>query len=232
MLKQMFVLSALAFVLFIVSCSGPKGSTGPAGPSGANVLSMTFQNGMAPFASYAGISDTYADSVNASSNTNYGTPMFLVGYNTANSTSDREFISIDMSPLVPSNSVIVKAYLSIYQQGATGSTPVIRAYMVTRGWIASYLDWNTTGIAPWTTKGGDFNPVAVSDAVTYRTGGNVLTFTLDNNMVQSWMASPGTNYGVELIAENENISNGDETFVSSAGTDFARPKLTVYYTLP
>jgi hypothetical protein len=231
MRKQMFLLMSLAFVLFIFSCSGPKGSTGPAGPSGANVLSMSFQDGMFPFASYVGILDTYADSLNASTN-NYGTNTFLTGYKTVNMTSDREFISVDMSPLVPSNAVIVKAYLSIYQQGATGSMPVIQAYRVTRGWMVTFLDWNSTGIAPWNTPGGDFDPVAVSDTAVYKTGDNVLTLTLDNGMVQSWMTDPGTNYGVILIAQNENVSNGDEFFATSAGVDFERPKLTVYYTLP
>jgi len=228
MRKQTALIAAAVIFVLLASCTGPKG---PAGPSGANVLSMTFQDGISPFPSYIGVEDTYADSLNAS--TNYiGSNLLYVGYNTANMTVDRAFIRFDMYPLIPSNAVVVKAYLTLYAEGASASFPVIRAYRVTHSWLQPMLTWITTGLIPWTTHGGDYDPAAVSDAVTYANGNNAMTFTLNNSLVESWMNDPATNYGVVLIAQNEHISDGDEYFASSQNSDYFRPKLTVYYTLP
>jgi hypothetical protein len=231
MCKKQFIAAiviAAAAAIFI-SCTGPKGSTGPAG---ANAFSITFQNGLSPSASYVGIVDTYIDSANATTK-NYANNLYYVGYIASTSDSNREIIRADLTQLIPSNATVVKAYLTFTEAAGSGATfPVMKAYRLNQAWIQQFATWNLTGGGPWTPAGGGYDTSPVSDAVSFQNGNAELTFTLDNNMVQSWLADPASNYGVIIIDQGENVLDGLEYFYTSqAAVDYDRPKFTVYYTV-
>lgn len=228
--KQFF--TAIAAVAFFISCSGQKGATGPSGPAGANAFSMTFQNGLSPTASYVGIVDTYIDSANATAK-NYTNNLYYVGYIASTSDSNREIIRADLTQLIPSNAAVVKAYLTLTAAAGSGATvPVMKAYRLNQQWIQQFATWNLTGGGPWIPAGGGYDSTPVSDAVSFQNGNAAITFTLDNNMVQSWLADPATNYGVIIIDQSENVLDGLEYFYTSQATvDYYRPKFTVYYTV-
>ena len=228
--KQFFtaITLVMAAALFM-SCTGQKGSTGPAG---ANAFSMTFQDGLSPSASYVGIVDTYIDSANATTK-NYTSNLYYVGYVASTSDSNREIIRADLTQLIPSNASVVKAYLTLTEAASSGATfPVMKAYRLNQQWIQQFATWNLTGGGPWIPAGGGYDPAPVSDAVSFQNGNAELTFTLDNNMVQSWLADPAANYGVIIIGQGENALDGLEYFYTSqAAVDYYRPKFTIYYTI-
>ncbi|HRU40169.1 MAG TPA: DNRLRE domain-containing protein, partial [Candidatus Goldiibacteriota bacterium] len=120
------------------------------------------------------------------------------------------------------------------------------AYAISRSWtegtgacggggIGVNVSWNNfdgTGNA-WTAPGGDFSVSAASNAVPVTTvaNGTEISFNLNTSMVQSWISSPSTNYGIII---KDSATTGDKWLrpCSSeiAGTAY-RPKLTVNYTL-
>jgi len=231
MYKKRFLAAIViaATAALLISCTGPKGSTGPAG---ANAFSITFQDGLSPTASYVGIVDTYIDSANATAK-NYANNLYYVGYIASTSDSNREIIRADLTQLIPSNAAVVKAYLTLTAAAGSGATaPVMKAYGINQQWIQQFATWNLTGGEAWIPAGGGYDPAPVSDAVSFQNGNAAITFTLDNNMVQSWLADPATNYGVIIIDQNENVLDGLEYFYTSQATvDYYRPKFTVYYTV-
>jgi hypothetical protein len=192
---------------------------------------VDLQDGVYPEPGYNGIIDSYIDSSNANTNYSVSGYIFVGYYNTA---SYRGFIRFDMSPLVPSNAVVVKAYLTLSLFSGSGNNITFAAYMPTKLWFQSAVTWMKWGPSfPWAAQGGDYNTSPVSNIVTTQLDSFVATLTLDNSLVESWMANPVTNYGLELISQDENTTDGYSEFYSSTATQAdLRPKLTVYYTLP
>ena len=228
--------SVIVAALLFISCTGPKGDTGPAGPSGSNVLVMTLQDGQSPYSDYSGISDSYIDSVNATS-TYMNTGLLFIGYLGGTGSSNRAFIKVDMSPIVPANAFIVKAYLSLHSYIGSGGYPVITAYKVSTAHIvtlpiATWIKCNM--MENWTTPGGDYYATAASDSVNLQNVSNdLVTLTMDPALVQSWLSNPSANNGILLKSGNEGSSDGMTEFYDSTASQVSlRPKLTVYYKLP
>jgi hypothetical protein len=82
----------------------------------------------------------------------------------------------------------------LYAQGATPENLSLDAILVS--WNPATASWSSFGgIVPGTTVAA--TPVA--DAEFTVSTGTQLTFTLSSALVQSWINSPGTNYGVALL---------------------------------
>jgi hypothetical protein len=230
MKKQTIFCAAVsaAIALFIVSCSDKAPNT----PDDLQV--MSFQAGLFPYPTYT-CAQTYIESANPVSIFTSST-LLTIGCNAFDST--RALLSFDVSALTPPNVQVVKAYLTLYASGWSASMPTLQAYKMSALWTPYSPSWRFLDIAPpmtsWTTRGGDYYPTPVSDAVQFSDSSNSLTLTLDNAMVQDWIAKSEVNYGILIKSQNETSHvNGElRIFSSRYAAPYLRPKLTIYYRLP
>jgi|ERR1035437_709417 hypothetical protein len=230
-LTVLLLSAVLSFVL--VSCKGDKGSAGPTGPVGS--MSIYFQDLAFPNTSYAGETDAGIASLTPTFVYGSGCSDDGVGYDTTYSMGKaRSLIRFDLgSYLVPIPTVTgAKLILNIDQ---VYGTITFKAYELTHAWAlgtncvaaqAGYACWNDYGAAGWTTAGGDYDPTPVSDAITVTSPGYGV-LTLNAAIVQKWLNTPATNYGLILIAENETTDQNSIYFNRSNYT--FPPRLTVYY---
>lgn len=222
-------------VLFIISC-GSKGPAGPAGSSGNNgPVTVNLQNN----AIYSGTTDTYLDSYNSGTNNSSAPGIYAGFYAGYNNDNIRAILRFDLSTVIPSNVIVEAAYLTLYPYNC-GSTCIsgsatITAYAVSDPWTMAGATWLDSQVATlWTNAGGDFSQTPMSNTLVL-SAANIPTsvmFTLDASVIQGWLATPSTNYGLILKASNETTGNNFFGFYSTAnGTAALNPILTLYYKL-
>ena len=221
-------LFAMLVVLFLASCKGAAGNNGPTGSSGLSV--MTFQDGVSPSNAYAGTTDTDLIS-GADASTNYGTLTIATAGSQSSGGGNfmlfRPLYRFDISTVVPSNITIQKAYLTITLTSYIAKT--YNVYALTKVWTETQATWNVsaTGIN-CTTTGGYYTTLEDSEASTSTT----ITFSLNPSLVQSWITTPSTNYGLLLKDTDETAGTFANINTRESSTAASRPKLTIYYSLP
>jgi hypothetical protein len=224
MKKHLSLIMAAVVVIFALSCS--KGDPGAAGADGTGWMSMSFQKGIYPSPSYAGVYDTLITS--GSPTENYSTSVYLYTgyYSSATWHIERSPVQFVISGYIPATATVQKAVLTLYTSNTDPIDTV--CYKVNTAWSNTTATWNT----PWITPGGDFG-AAVSDTrvMTSSSGGNYISWNLTPSEVQSWLTNPSGNYGFMLKSSSEDT--GEALFYSSTEATLQyRPKLTVFYTLP
>ena len=240
--KLAAVVCAVVLGSLVMSCT--KGDTGPGGPAGSDGgYVVSFQEGVQPYASYAGVADTrIANGVYLNGNLGAGQDLYTGSANTA--LKLRFLVKFDLSGVVPATATVSKAYLTVYAGTSRIGNFNIAAYRMTSQWDEGtktvYTDpadgatWvSRTASAMWTTQGGDYAASAVSDSPVFPANtGDAVTLSLDAAMVTSWLNSPSTNYGVILIGSQESDTSTDNysAILTSEYTTnlLQRPKLTVY----
>lgn len=95
-------------------------------------------------------------------------------------------------------------------------------------WIHRFYDTD-----PWTTPGGDFDPVA---SATQTVGDEVRTYAWGSTArmvgdVQGWLDQPTSNFGWIIIAD-ESTHTTAKRFGSREEASANRPKLRIFYTEP
>ena len=234
MKKIVLTVFAFAMLVSIFSCKGST-ATGATGTTGANGPAvMIFQDGVAPYGSYSGGIDTFIDQNN--STRNFGAcDNARIGFY---SDVYRYLVKFDLSPVLPSNVMVVKAYLTINIYGGSGS-PTIDAYKVTRSWTqgsgsytsgassnndATWEDYTTS--QAWSTAGGDYSTLIGSVMP-----GQQCTISIDPATVQGWISNPSGNYGM-LLKNRDETTGVSFTITDKFATFSQRPILTIYYNLP
>lgn len=218
--KGLLILTAV-ILIFSISCSkGPGGASGTTG-----LTSLSFQDGIFPSDAYAGTSDT--DIISGSyAGSNFGTSTG----DTAGSVSGivyRALVKFDLSSVVPSNITVQKAYLTVSLNSTMDSS--INAYALTGSWVETQATWNSSATGTgWTTPGGDFSTLEDSQPITSTT----LKFALSPALVQSWITSPSTNYGIMLKNTDETSGQYVNVYSRENSPATSRPMLTIYYSLP
>jgi hypothetical protein len=241
----MVLAAALIFILLLTSCKGPAGPQGAAGAPGTEFVT-SFQQGVWPDPSYAGTNDSFI--VDSMANTNFGNcGSAYVGVDTSVNSVYRGVIRFDLTAIMPKTVQVTNAFMTLYGSTSSGSLTVT-AYPLTLFFdegsgtcagrdntvIKSMVTWTRV----WTTPGGDFSSAPMSNQVYFdsaTTGFYPLVFTLDNTIVQNWIAHPELNYGVIIKSANETTGTNYMAFVTRDDVSYAitnRPKLTVYYKLP
>jgi hypothetical protein len=138
----------------------------------------------------------------------------------------------DLSNLIPNTVKVTDAYLTLSVANIYGGN-IFTCYELLQGFsaaTATFDDYSSSSL--WTNPGGDFDPTAKSDSLFINTTGKV-NFKLDPAMVQGWISSPATNYGMLIKGSSE--TNGTDSYITinDIGNSNAAltPQLTVYYTL-
>lgn len=192
-------------------------------------VTVSFQNGVAPSAAYAGTNDTSLKQASATTNFGSQTTLYVDGDDGS---------GVDLSTLIswslsgiPAGSVVQSASISVRITNATANTYEI--YAVSRAWAESQATWqNATSASAWATAGamGGTDRGAVIGTITGSTGNKTVTLNgAGVSLVQSWVDG-GTNAGV--IIANATNTDGLDLASSEHATLAYRPKLTITYAPP
>jgi hypothetical protein len=224
-----------------------SGDQGPTGIAGGNTATAVFQDGVSPVAAYTGCQDALLDS--SEPNGNAGGCNYILSGIYSTTTQYNTAIKFDLSYIVPSNVQVTSAVLTLYTDSATDNSGsnTYTAYAITRLWTEGTgacgsattgvnVSWNTYDGAGnlWTAPGGDFSATAASNAlnVTAVAVGSALSFNLNTAVVQSWISSPSTNYGLMIKGSAASGTGWLRPCSREISNTAYRPKLTVNYIVP
>jgi hypothetical protein len=225
------VLVALSAVAAATGCSGTE-SEAPLSEARLAVstpVTVTFQNGALPSASYAGTDD--ATIRQGSPTTNAGSATSCEADGDDGSGADKSCLIRWTLSGIPAGSVVQSATVTLRVTDSSGQSYGV--YSLVRPWVESQVTWqNAQSATPWATAGA----MAATDrgpqigSITGSTGDKTITLNASGiAAVQSWVDG-ATNAGL-IIASTSN-SNGID-FASSEATSVAqRPRLTVTYLPP
>jgi len=233
----MIVLSLVLPCLIMFSCAGDSGADGI---DGAAV--MVFQNGVAPYASYNGEEDNTI--VEYTPDDNYGTcsTISFGFYNVPIDFLYRSLIRFDVTPIIPADATVVKAYITINVFTINGEGNTLMAYTAEKDWAEGVgtcssgtltgSTWNNyTTATAWSQAGGDYDTAVAGESEKISGNGSV-TFEINPAVVQGWLSNPSQNTGLLLKGKNETTLGLVSLNSGNSATLENRPKLTVYYRLP
>jgi hypothetical protein len=188
-----------------------------------NPSTISFQDGVAPNAAYAGTRDTYIKADSASAN--FAKADLLV-----NGAPDvAALIRWDLSSVSPGSSV---QSVSVTFNVGSKSANSYELYELKRNWTEDQATWNVaaTGVN-WQTagaQGASDRGTTVLGAITASATG-LLTINLNAagvQVVQNWINNPQTNFGFAIMdyaAANDDL----QLRSSEASTKTNRPRLTI-----
>jgi RHS repeat-associated protein len=190
-----------------------------------------------------------------------GATELSVGYNQTEHQPSRTFLRFDMgtslSPLIPINSYVQSAKLSLYSPKEAENTPALETKRVTKSW-STKINWEEYdkellgGGKKWTTPGGDFTSEGNAEVTTAVRGTKAGWWNFEStslrNLVRGWVLNNAilggekiANQGIVVKQTNETSKECEENsshctkrlvvFNSSAATE-NKPKLTVTYYPP
>src|SRR5687768_8453873 len=195
--------------------------------SPAMAVTVSFQDGVAPTASYAGSRDT---KIKSDATGNHGTATLLE----ADGSPDYSVIMKWDITSIPAGSTITAASITINVTNVSPNT--YQFYKMHRPWVetgatwaqyASGLNWQIAGASGTSDRGS----TALGTMTASTTG--IKTFAMNASgvaIVQEWLSTPGSNNGI--IVQNYANADGLDFDSSEIGTLGNRPKLTVTYTPP
>lgn len=197
------------------------------------IITESFQDGVAPNTSYSGTRDTYISQANAASNFGSATTVQVDGDDPSGSGQDLvTLLKWDISS-IPAGATVDSAEIAMSVTNASGGP--YPAYAALRDWVetqanwnqaASGVNWGSPGAAGASDRGTD--PVA-----TFSGAAGPATYALNAAglaLVQSWIDTPASNRGI--IVASPTTADGLDLSSRNSGTAANRPKLTVRYTLP
>lgn len=195
-----------------------------------NPVTVSFQNGALPTASYAGSTD--ATIRQASPTTNHGASTTCDVDGDDGSGVDKSCLMQWAVSGIPAGSTVQSA--SITLQVTDASTNTYNLYEVKRAWTESAVTWNqATSSTSWATAGA-LGATDRGSLVGSVTGSALGAYTINLNaagvaMVQAWVN--GTSNSGIAIAHASN-TNGVDFASSEHATVAYRPRLTITYLPP
>lgn len=197
-------------------------------------VTLTFQDGVSPSASYSGTADAYLSQAAPTSKYWGNSSLRVDGDDPAGSGNDLStLLAWDISA-IPAGSTVTAASITLQITNATAVPYPV--YPVLRRWVEREVTWNlaATG-SSWQAGGalGEEDRGAAAVASVAASGLGSYTFSLNADglaLVERWINTPAENYG--LIIGDSVIDDG-LTFLSSEQSALAsRPRLTVTYLPP
>jgi RHS repeat-associated protein len=189
-----------------------------------------------------------------------GAKELTVAYSQTEHQLVRTFLRFNMgttlSPLIPTNSYVSAAKVSLYSPKAAENTPALETKRVTKSW-STKINWEEydkeflTG-KKWTTPGGDFTSEGNAEVTTAKRGSGAGWWEFESpslrNLVRGWVLNNAV-LGSEKIANQgivvkqtdetskeceENSSKCNRRYVvfNSSAASENKPKLTIYYYPP
>ncbi len=220
-------LSRFDDVTITVTAPPPPGPQTPPPPPTNGPQQMAFQDGVFPFVTYAGTTDTKLNS--GSKNTNYGN---AVSFEIDGQPDISALFRWDVSA-IPSSSIVVSAAIEL--NALTTTSANFEVYALQRAWEELAATWNqfASGQA-WTGAGGQGTGdrgTAVLGQIA-PTAKGIHRIALNDagvSAVQSWVNQPSRNFGI--ILQDYVPSDGFQVSSSETTSRLLRPKLVINYHL-
>ena len=243
-MKKGTVAFLFLLALLMSSCVGPKGDlgdqgpVGPAGPEQPGIYYVRiFQQGV--------YSSAYTGQVQAVLSSNYGSTYYdnqndiiEIGRKVVTSFY-RSIIKFDLSTLPTSKIVVDKAELYLWTNSVTegGGAVDVGVYRETASWTVNYAGFdipNPSSGWPAGYIGGleyvlPLTPVKANAGYFNFPADSKVTIELEPSLVEDWMMNPSTNYGVILVANDEDNANYSQIYSSGATDTAKRPMLKIWY---
>jgi hypothetical protein len=203
----------------------PASNPNPPAPSGTPT-EIAFQDGLFPYVSYAGTTDTKITSGKA--NTNYGAATsFDVDTNIG------ALLRWDVSA-IPTNSIIVSAAIELHVTNTTKQN--FEVYALQRAWDELSATWQQYAAGnPWAgagaTGGSDYDSTVLGQLGSGSNGVHRIELNEAGvAAVQAWISDPEFNFGI--ILQDYAASDGVDFYSSEYSTAARRPKLVINYDTP
>ena len=199
-----------------------------------SLMTVAFQDGIAPDNDYDGTFDTYIREASASTNYGTATTLQVDGDEPSGSATDMSILLGWETSTIPSDATVQSA--TIYLNVLNISSGPFFCYGLLRSWEQVQATWNValTG-TPWSVAGAmgasdrDSLPLCTVSAPV--TGSLAINLNSDGlALVQSWVDGSVPNYGF-VIADSA-TSNGADFDSSESVSVVNRPKLEVVYSVP
>jgi len=196
-------------------------------------VTISFQDGVSPSASYLGSTDTTLEE--SLPTTNHGADGTLRLDRDAPEASRRSVVGLlrfDLGAIPPGSTVQSVSLRVNVTNKTSGSDPYVLT-VLKRAWSESQATWNkATSAISWSSGGArgttDRGTVAVGSLLPTVVGPHTVTLNAAGiAAVQTWIDDPTGNHGFALDAQN----NADGLFLDSSEATVAanRPRLTVTY---
>ena len=199
-----------------------------------NIITDSFQDGVAPTAGYAGTTDTYMSSNAPTSNFGSSAMLLLDGDDPGGSGNDlASLLKWDISS-IPPGSLVDSAQITLDVFNST--TGVYEIYELKSNWVEAEASWNVFAVGSgWQTPGAqgplDRGSLVLGTISSASTGSYSISLNAKGlALVQSWIDDPATNNGI--IIANSSTIGGLDVRSRKYGTAAQRPKLTVTYSPP
>ncbi|MCY1032496.1 DNRLRE domain-containing protein [Corallococcus sp. BB11-1] len=224
----------------LVACGGPEFSdaevpvTVHEAPQGlATDVTVSFQRGVSPSSSYAGVSDAWLQEGLPSTNAGGDTLLRMDrDYPAASGKSANALLRFDVRA-IPVGATVRSVKLTVNVTNRTSGEGFF-LYAAGRDWTEAQATWaRATSTSTWSTPGArgaaDRGTGVLGTLLPAVTGPHTVTFGAAGiAAVQAWVDDPATNRGFVLDA-NTNM-DGLDLASSEAATAAQRPQLTVTYT--
>jgi pimeloyl-ACP methyl ester carboxylesterase len=192
---------------------------------------ITFQQGVSPAPTYAGVNDTYIYQYQPA--TNYASDVQL---QVNNGGSLASLLKFDISA-IPSAAVIKEAQLTLYLTNVPSDALQVSIYVLKPHWVDTEANWNQAaqGVA-WAVAGAgsagvDYDPTAINALDVQAAGPYVFNV---KSLVQQWLTGQVPNQGILAVGPRLGGGSGADhyRFASSEGPDTSRrPRLEIGYML-
>jgi hypothetical protein len=239
--RILICLAALFCLVALIGCSDDEHITIPPLPS-PETLTVSFQDGVSPNASYGGTQDAILENgpANEFRNGNFGTmPFDTIGSVRLGAAlyERRLIIKMDLS-LITDCSRVLTASLSMRIAPPAPDAVPFEAHRVDLlswqkwvegdGGVFRGVSWTTLdGAVPWANEGGDYE-VAAFDQET-ASGDSTVTFALPPTLVRNWIKQPATNHGVIVKGTEPSSGLSVIVFMRECSRAAWRPRIDVTY---
>ncbi|MBC7233259.1 MAG: DNRLRE domain-containing protein [Chloroflexi bacterium] len=202
-----------------------------------SIVSITFQQGISPTLSYAGVQDTYIScgKLPDDCTSNFGQDTVLrVSYDSW----QRSLLRFDLAGYVPPNAVVTRAVLELYAEkpDIAGVATYVDVYEVLRPWEELQATWQRATSSQewevWGCKGASDLGPHIAQARLQSEGWQVWENDPLKNLVQRWVSDPATNRGLILFPGTLQLRQFWRLRSSQHSSAYSRPKLTVFYYIP
>ena len=235
------LLASSVCLLAFTCCSDDEHIVSPP-PSSPETLSVSFQDGVLPDASYGGTRDAMLKNGPSYQfrNGNFGAMPFDTLGSVLLGTAlyeRRVIIKMDLSRITDCSRVL-SASLSMRLIPPAPDSMLIEVNRVDlmnwqnwlegAGGVFGGVSWTTLdGTAPWVTEGGDLDPTALDQETVL--SDSTVTFALPPALVRNWITNPATNHGV--IVRGAQPAGGGSVIVFMRESDRVawRPRIDVTY---
>jgi PKD repeat protein len=197
------------------------------------VMTMAFQDGLAPDTAYDGTRDAYIREASASMAHGLETSLQVDGDEPSGTSTDMNILLHWDISAIPSDATVRSAQIQLETTNPSGGS--YGCFSLLSAWEESQVTWNQAASAtPWGTPGAEAAGDRDNQPRCTVSAGSTGPITVDLTgagleMVQAWVNDPSGNHG--LIISDPSTTDGADFHSRESAAALARPRLEVTYSV-